>query len=217
MDSYTKLYSLIQDCDINDDYDQRTEMIDTLKQVRDDHKHSYAKLQLLYDDIKHEFDSQKQKFDEQDKQIALLNNILSDISIIREYINKLFGKLWNIYQKDIESANPNFKDLSDKTPLINKYKKLEYEKNNGIKFALYTLDNNPCPVASPELCNFYLALNAKYHPEIKPTSVILNSLKSIEQIMQADQLPNHYKSSGLNIKVLDELKRDIKIYDPTMK
>ena len=71
-----------------------------------------------------------------------------------------------MYQKDIESVDP---DLSSQTSLINKYKKLEFEKNNGIKFALYTLYIESCPVASSELCKFYLSLiplKGKYHPEI---------------------------------------------------
>jgi hypothetical protein len=58
------------------------------------------------------------------------------------------------------------------------------DKNHGIKFALAVYYNKLNDEKfSKDLCKFYISINDKFHPSIKPINCTIQTIKELEKII----------------------------------
>lgn len=144
------------------------------------------------------------------------------LHIVRQYINVLFNKKWDVYNKHNSTQDVNFQELVLKTDALRR-KDILNKENNGVKYALLVI-NGICNDISVELATFYMQLNDKYrwsgapmiqssalnHPKIKPIyKHAAKSIEELEQIISKTQSNIVYDDMTISQQLLHELKSNL--------
>jgi hypothetical protein len=131
--------------------------------------------------------------------------IIKNLHIVRQYTNLIFNIKWNKTNEQIKK-NTDFQDLANKTLEI---KRKDIKDNNGIKYALLVI-NDICNDTKKDLAMFYICINDKYHPPIKPINEkVKQSLDELKRIINKHNEDINYNGIIINNKILNELEENV--------
>lgn len=177
MDMRNTIYDkcLNMGCDHADDIDN------DIVTLLDFERNKYVK---RLDDLTKNIDDLKQELLVEKEKSNLSITIKKSEYLIRQYLNYKFRLLWN----DLSQST---KDKFDKN-MGNHIKRKHILDDDGVKYALLVL-NNLCTNTSRDLCNYYLDLNNKFHPDFRPENIVVH--QCIENLRQ---ISPQYNNSILN-------------------
>lgn len=187
IDTANVVYDQIQELDLYR-LSEQTELIKEIEEINERHMKIIEK-HTVY------IESQKKKILDERKGYLYVTQI-------RQALNTLFNQYWREYHNEIE--NLDYEDLATKTPQLKRKSLCDKE---GVKFALAVI-HNKYTLCSKDLCYFYLNINYRYHPKIKPLTVILSSIDKFKKIKNAHP---DYKPCGIDLDttILDEIRTEI--------
>lgn len=209
--------------DLSDDSCVCHAIFDKVHQIERSGINDQIKLIHLHKRQLHQYETAvKQHLEENDKlgkdlesqrsKLDLERKIMPNLIIVRQYLNKLFYDKWEEISKDKTSIinNVDFSELANITPQL---KRKHLFDNNGIKIALCVL-HNKCTGLPKDLCEFYITLNDKFHPKIKPDKIVRESIHALKDFLtgvtsecQSSPAISRY---GINIKILNEIESFLK-------
>jgi len=209
---------------LQDIYVQLSECGTAVPEIKDNTEAIWDNVQYLYDTLqtenrerlkkmKESFQETQRQLDEVIKQseqqavenkrfITSLPQIYDNLLLVRQSMNVLFPKLWEIYQSKLNHVN--YVDLAQKTPFMRR--KNVINKDNGCKFALAVIHRVDLSIEFPvEECESYIRLNDKFHPPIHPIHTSVEKIKNLREnlTVPSQQLLQSY---GISPDILKQLE-----------
>jgi hypothetical protein len=154
-----------------------------------------GKIQRLNDEASENVKEAERVSERAEKLSIHFKNLLK----IRGYLNQQFRIYWNRYESKI-------KDELTQEMLCSQSKREHIYDDSGYKFAVYVLCiKTLIPELagfSKELCEFYIKLNDKIHPNFLPRIITMNAVRELKESIN-DPLIKEY---NITIEVLNDIE-----------
>lgn len=196
-----------------EDFDEivKTDIMDDLDSIEDTYRVEIRNLitcqQKELDQRKQVLDEYLVKLEEEKQRSKLFNDFIKSLPVIRQYLNSLINQLYNELSDKDKDTLDTYDYLSFKSYIY--IQRPNVLNSNGTKYALSLIEGMIQNVqTSKELCIFYLKLNDKMHPKLKPKTLITENIDKMINVYEKDCIPKHYKDL-FSYPLLLELKKDV--------
>lgn len=183
--------------------------------LQNSHDDDIRKINIKLDKLQQDFGTQiKDIINENNEKLKIIEEnrrkmmfVHNKIFKIRQAMNELFQKKWRQY--DNVFTNVDFDILASKTSILKR--KTLVKINNGIKFALIIINGIDKTINFPiELCKYYITLNNKFHPDIRPIQKTIIIAEEMKKII-VDNDPQTCQMIDATPEVLKEFIEQLKI------
>ena len=202
MDIKEEIYGLLNDyIEDSDKVEEVYNKVDELEtSLRNLHRKDIYNLKEHIQKLKEDITEIETKLEYEERQNILLKNAIKHFSVFRCALNKVVHEYWTIYKSQIENL--------DYVELTRNYKSRK-RREEGFKYAIARI-NDRCDGLSKELCDLYLSLNDLAHPKPKPIHVIEESIQTMNELIETNNIPDYYIGLGLTKELLSDFENIIK-------
>lgn len=199
---FDQLYGNIEDENIV------TEIYDNVEEL---HKQCIDEMRTLKNDIQNkldEYDKKLNKLDDERKNSYKAHKI---VYLVRQTMNVLFPNMYNKYAEHLN--NINYDELARSTQFMKRTEIVH--KDNGCKFALAVYHGKiSVENFSKDLCKYYITLNDKFHPKIKPINNTIENIKELKLLMQENTNICECLETPINVveELIEKLNNNKNIY-----